>query len=106
MFTFSFVAPLAPTGFLLVEQTFTVENITVTFVWDAPQGSGAEAVVDYYSVSIVPSALLFSSFTVIATMPPLNITIDYNIVYEANLTAANCAGLSESAALPANFTYG
>lgn len=75
-------------------------------MWDAPQGIGPEAVVDYYSISIVPSSLSFPNSTAIATMPFIDITIDYNVVYEANLMAANCAGISESTALPANFTYG
>ena len=97
--------PLTPTGFNITSQSFTKENVTVTFVWDALQGSGPEAIVDYYGVYIAPSSLSHPDSVAITNTTSIGITVDYNTVYEANLTATNCVGESESTAL-LRFEYG
>ena len=97
--------PLTPTGFSIVEESFTITNITITFAWDAPRGSGPEAIVDYYRIYITPSSLSYPSSVPVTNMSLFNLTVDYNMEYETNLTAANCAGESASTSLP-SFEYG
>ena len=96
--------PLKPFGFEIARNSFTPMNNTATFVWDPPRGMGPEVIVDYYWISISPrprshpvSNLVYSS--------PWNVTVDYNITYNANITAVNCAGKGETVQL-SNIKYG
>ncbi len=83
-------------------ESFTMDNVTVTFAWNEPQGgSGLEVIVDYYSVYFYPSSLSYPDSAAVTNLSlSLNITVAYNMMYEANLTAANCAGESEVSTLP------
>ena len=98
------LGPLMPTGLRIVQSYFTPENITVTFEWDPPQGSGPEVVVDYYRIAISPAPLSHPSINSVNSSA-WNVTLDYNTPYTANITAVNCAGESSSYSLE-NIEYG
>ncbi len=70
-------------------------NTTLTFEWDPPQGSGSEVIVDYYIISISPRPLSHSITNVVPSFP-WNVTLAHNTVYSANITAVNCAGVSDT----------
>ncbi len=76
-------------------------NVTVNFKWNPPDGN---AIVDNYTISILPmplshpiSNVLYSTF--------FNVTLDYNVIYNATVTAINCAGESKRVYL-SNIEYG
>ena len=72
-----------------------MSNVTVTFEWDPPQGYGPEVIVDGYEIIIVPSPLSHpTSNTVTSTI--WNVTLDFNIQYNATITSINCAGMGMS----------
>ena len=101
-----FTVPLLTSGLSITNESFTVSNLTILFQWNGPQGSGPQLVVDNYIVSITPMPLF----------PPINITtlsnstqnlyvsLLYNRMYTASLTATNCAGDSET--YPSIIEYG
>ena len=64
------------------------------FNWDPPPGSGPEAIVDNYNITITPAPVSHSSYNVV-TAPPWNVTLNYNVIYTATVTASNCAGDSD-----------
>ncbi len=63
------------------------------FEWDPPPGSGPEAIVDNYTITITP-APVFHPISNVIVAPPWNVTLDYNVIYTATITAFNCAGSS------------
>ena len=85
--------PLVPTRFYVTGEYPARSNVTVTFVWDPPQGMGPEVIVDYYLVSISPRPLSHPIVNRVYSSP-WNVTVDYNTVYTANITAVNCVGQS------------
>ena len=77
-------------------------------MWDEPQGRGPELVVDVYRIYILPFSLSYPNNSVAATNSSdllLDITVEYNKIYETNLTAVNCAGESDITTMPF-FEYG
>ena len=89
-FIFS-LAPLTPTGFSLMAVYPEALNLTVSFGWDEPQSLGAETVVEFYEIyiSYLPIYVVSSS--------SWNVTLNYNVIYNATTTAVNCAGRSSPA---------
>ena len=86
---------------------FTVSNLTVIFEWDEPQGRGPEGIVDTYIITLSPSPLSPSDVISLPNFPlSLNVTLNYNTVYEATITAENCAGRSETFMYPNVIEYG
>ncbi len=99
--------PLIPSGFNITGVDFTITNVTVTFEWDGPQGSGPQAIVDNYTVSVTPYPLFPFGVNVLPNSPlALNVTLNYNDVYMATITAENCAGRSETFIYPFLIEYG
>ena len=98
VFSCQFSVPLIPSGFYIAEENFTETNLTVTFVWDEPQGNGPEAIVDNYIIVISPRPLsLPSGINVLPNSPQaFDVTLNYNTPYMATITAENCAGMSET----------
>lgn len=76
---------------------------TVTLYWSPPQGTGPEAVVDNYTISISPAPLYQPARMVVT--PGSNVTLEHNVDYSINFTAINCAGESDPLVLP-NFQIG
>ena len=74
-----------------MESYYTMLNITVSFGWDLPQGSGPEAIVDYYVMSIMPEPLSHPVMNTVNSRS-LSITMEYNTMYRTGLIAVNCAG--------------
>ena len=89
-------------------ETFTNSNLTVTFVWDGPQGSGPEAIVDMYAITIYPAPLSPAYVRIMIPMYPqsFDATLRYNTMYRAEITALNCAGESEPFIYPGIIEYG
>ncbi len=99
--------PLLPSGFNITGEVYTVTNLTVTFEWDEPQGSGPQAIVDTYTITIAPEPLSPSGIDMLPNSPQsLNVTLDYNINYTATITAVNCAGESETFVYQSIILYG
>ena len=72
---------------------YTTLNYTISLQWDLPEGSGPEVIVDRYILSITPKPASHPiSNEVYSTI--LNVTLNYNIVYSATITAVNCVGES------------
>ena len=104
---FIYAVPLVPSGFNITGVVYTVDNLTVTFEWDAPQGSGPEVVVDTYIITISPSPLAPSDVNRLPNSPlTFDVTLDYNTIYMATITAENCAGESETFVYPNRIEYG
>ncbi len=74
------------------------------FEWDSPLGSGPEAVVDNYTISILPMPVSHPISNVVYSTS-WNVTLDYNVIYNATITSQNCAGESEPVVLT-NIRYG
>ena len=64
------------------------------FEWDVPPGSGPEAIVDNYTITITPAPVSHPISNVVLASP-WNVTLNYNVIYTATITAVNCAGDSE-----------
>ncbi len=64
------------------------------FEWDVPPGSGPEAIVDNYTITITPAPVSHPISNVVLASP-WNVTLDYNVIYTATITAVNCAGKSD-----------
>ena len=85
-----------PSGFGITEENFTVDDLTVTFEWDEPQGSGPEAIVDNYTVTITPMPLFPLEVNVLPnSVLSLNARLNYNTTYMVSIIAENCAGESD-----------
>ena len=95
---------MAPTGFFIASPTYLLENVIVTFQWDEVQSNGRpETVIDNYMIYIFNSSShLVSNATTDGVS--LNITLEYNVEYEANLTAINCVGESPAVRSPSFLT--
>ncbi len=91
--------PLTPTGFSITRDYFTVMDNTVMFGWDSPGGSGPEAIVDNYTITVNPTSVSHPISNVVQS-GPWNVTLSYNVIYTATITAVNCAGESNSFTLP------
>ncbi len=74
------------------------------FEWDLPPGSGPEAIVDNYTITITPAPVSHPISNVVLASP-WNVTLDYNVIYTATITAVNCAGGSGIVILN-NIQYG
>lgn len=76
----------------------------MTFEWNAVQITGGpESVVDDYVIYIFNSSSFLVSVAS-TNSSSLSIILEYNIEYEANLTAINCVGESPAITLP-SFEY-
>ena len=93
------IVPLIPTGFNFTSEYQQLMDTTVTFEWNPAQGSGPEAVVDYYIIYITPSPPSHPSTNQVES-PPWNVTLAHNTIYSINITAVNCAGESDAFVLP------
>ena len=71
---------------------------TITLDWDPPQGRGPEAVIDNYTISILPAPPYQPAKVTLPTRQ-LNVTLAHNIMYAINLTAINCVGESDPSLL-------
>ena len=101
------IVPLAPSGFSINMEVFTFSNLTLTFEWDGPQGSGPQAIVDYYTIAITPEPLSSLNITRVPNSPQaFNATLSYNVNYEVAITAGNCAGESNSFVFSNQLLYG
>ncbi len=92
MYTF-YLVPLTPTGFNIARDFFTVMDNTVMFEWDSPGESGPEAIVDNYTITVNPMPVSHPIFNVVLS-GPWNVTLSYNTIYTATITAVNCIGES------------
>ncbi len=88
-----YVEPFITTGFEIAASYFTPTGAVIMFEWDPPNGSGPEAVVENYTISILPMPISHPIFNVVITTS-WNVTLDYNVIYNATITALNCAGES------------
>ncbi len=92
------IVPLTPTGFNITEDYFTVMDNTVMLEWDSPGGSGPEAIVDNYTITVNPMSVSHPISNVVLSSP-WNVTLSYNVIYTATITAVNCAGESNNLTL-------
>ena len=99
-----FSVPLLPTGFNYTREYHETATTTITLAWNPSPGSGPEAIVDNYIISISPQPLSHSSENIVLSSP-WNVSLSHNTIYSVNITAANCAGLSDTYVLP-NIEYG
>ena len=76
----------------------------VTLDWDPPEGTGPEAVVDNYTITISPPSPYQPARITVTTLQ-WNVTLEHNTVYSINLTAENCIGESEPSSL-SNIEFG
>ena len=59
------------------------------FEWDSPGGSGPEAIVDNYIITVNPMPVSHPISNVVLTSP-WNVTLSYNVIYTATIAAMNC----------------
>ena len=90
--------PLPPANFTITREYHTTSNITITFEWDPPQGSGPEVIVDSYEISVTPSPLSYST-PVTINSTTWNTTLNFNIAYVATIISINCAGAGKPLSL-------
>ena len=69
------------------------------FEWDSPAGSGPEAIVDNYTITVNPMPVSHPISNVVISTP-WNVTLSYNVIYTATIRAVNCAGESNTSTLP------
>ena len=96
--------PIAPTGISISALYHDALETTVTLDWDRAQGSGPEAIVDHYIISISPAPPNQLAINMVS-LPPWNVTLEHNVLYTGNITAVNCAGGSMPSMLP-NIEFG
>ncbi len=65
------------------------------FEWDSPGGSGPEAIVDNYTITVNPTPVSRPISNVVLSSP-WNVTLSYNVIYTTTITAVNCAGESNT----------
>lgn len=87
-----------PTGLRTIKEFHGNMNTTITLELNRPMGSGPEAIVDYYVITIVPRPLEFSFKTVVYTFP-WDVVLAHNKLYFVFATAVNCVGESNTAQL-------
>ena len=99
-FTFKtcLAVPLPPTNFSISREHHKVSDITVTLEWIPPQGSGPSTIVDSYEVTMMPKPLSAPVFNVLS-VTSWSVTLNYNLLYTAMITAENCAGISQPVTL-------
>lgn len=71
-----------------------MSDITIFFEWEPPVGRGPEYLIEYYELSVTStndSAIAFS----VVSYTFWNVTLNYNLDYEASVVSVNCAGRSE-----------
>ena len=96
-----YAVPSMLSGFNVTGVEYKVTNINVTFEWDLPQGGGPEVVIDYYLLSVFPRPLSQPiTANISRSLLSWEVTVEYTVIYSANITAINCAGGSETAILP------
>ncbi len=83
---------------------FTSIGAVVMLEWNPPKSSGPEGVVENYIISILPMPVSHPISNIINSTS-WNVTLDYNVMYSATITAQNCAGESEPVVLT-NIQYG
>ena len=69
------------------------------FEWDSPGGSGPETDIDNYVITVNPMPVSQPISNVVLSSP-WNVTLRYNVIYTATITAVNCAGESITFTLP------
>ena len=74
-----------------------------TLDWDPPLGSGPEAIVDNYILSFSPTPI-HQLATINLPSGPVRVILSYDVHYNINLTAVNCAGESEPFILNVTFS--
>jgi hypothetical protein len=67
----------------------------VTFEWNPPLGSGPIVIVDKYRITITPKPLS-QNISIPVYSTTLEVSIEYNTIYTANIVSINCAGESEA----------
>ena len=73
-------------------------NYTISLQWNPPEGSGSATVIDKYILSVTPKPVSHPiSNEVYSTI--WNVTLNYNTVYTATITAVNCVGKSNTTEL-------
>ena len=83
---------------------YAILNYTISLQWKPPEGSSSAAVIDKYILSVIPKPVSHPiSNEVYSTI--WSVTLDYNTVYTATVTAVNCAGESNTVILP-DIQYG
>ena len=93
------IDPLNPTGFNITNVYYAILNYTISLQWNLPEGSGPATVVDRYILSLTPNSVSHPiSNEVYSTI--WNVTLNYNTLYTATITAVNCAGESNTVVLP------
>ena len=85
-------------GFNISEEFHGNLETTVMLSWERPGGSGPEAVVDNYTISISPPPP-YQPTTNLVRSSPWNVTLTHNVEYTINITAMNCVGRSGSTPL-------
>ena len=78
---------------------YAILNYTISLQWNPPEGSGPAAVVDKYILSLTPKSVSHPIFNEIYSTI-WSVTLNYNTVYTATITAVNCAGESKTLVLP------
>ena len=104
MVSFHLSVPRTVTDFRILSEFYDMMNFTVNFKWNPPDGRGPEAIVDNYTISILPMPLSHPISNVVYSTN-FNVTLDYNVIYNATVTASNCAGKSKRVYLT-NIEYG
>ena len=95
----SHAVPNAPTSFNFTNAYENEFNITVTFEWNPPEGSGPEVIIHGYEIIIVPKPVSYQSSSTIIYSTTWNVTLNYNVQYEATIIAVNCEGESSPVVL-------
>ncbi len=89
-----FLVPKTATDFSILSEIYDVTYVAVIFKWNPPDGRGPEAIVDNYTISILPMPLSHPISNVVYSNN-FDVTLDYNVIYNATVTAFNCAGESK-----------
>ena len=85
------IVPNQPSHFDIIKEYHTVSNVTVTFKWSPPQGYGPEVIVDGYKIIITPAPLSHPTSNIITALI-WNVTLEFNVIYNATIISINCAG--------------